>query len=61
MIFLEKGILDAVGVKGTKVRMDAIGVMVIDQIAKGYGRKRYKLNFIKFLVSALASCDDLKG
>jgi four helix bundle protein len=27
-------------------------------IVEGYGRKRYKADFVKFLVYALASCDE---
>jgi four helix bundle protein len=29
-----------------------------DQIAEGYGRKKYKSDFIKFLIYAQASCDE---
>lgn len=31
---------------------------VKDQIVEGYGRRRYKDDFIKFLVYAQASCDE---
>jgi four helix bundle protein len=29
-----------------------------DQIAEGYGRRRYKMDFIKFLTYSHASCDE---
>ena len=29
-----------------------------DQIAEGYGRRKYKADFIKFLIYAQASCDE---
>ncbi len=32
---------------------------VKDNIAEGYGRKRYKDDFIKFLIYAQASCDEV--
>ncbi len=32
---------------------------VKDNIAEGYGRKRYKDDFIKFLIFAQASCDEV--
>jgi len=32
-----------------------------DQIAEGYGRRRYKPEFIKFLIYAQSSCDETTG
>ena len=29
-----------------------------DQIAEGYGRRRYKADFLKFLIYSQASCDE---
>lgn len=42
--------------QGSQVRRSSKSVK--DQIAEGYGRKRYKADFIKFLVYAQASCDE---
>ena len=42
--------------QGSQVRRSTKSVK--DQIAEGYGRKRYKADFIKYLVYAQASCDE---
>ena len=42
--------------QGSQVRRSSKSIK--DQIAEGYGRKRYKADFIKFLVYAQASCDE---
>lgn len=34
---------------------------VVSNIIEGYGRKRYKNEFVQFLTYALASCDETKG
>lgn len=45
--------------QGSQIRRSSKSIK--DQIAKGYGRRRYKQDYIKFLVYASASCDELKG
>lgn len=42
--------------QGSQVRRSSKSIK--DTIAEGYGRKRYKSDFIKFLVYAHASCDE---
>ena len=42
--------------QGSQVRRSSKRIK--DTIAEGYGRKRYKSDFIKFLVYAHASCDE---
>jgi len=42
--------------EGSQVRKSSKGIPAC--IAEGYGRKRYKAEFIKFLVYAHASCDE---
>jgi len=42
--------------EGSQVRKSSKGIPSC--IAEGYGRKRYKAEFIKFLVYAHASCDE---
>ena len=42
--------------EGSQVRKSSKGVTSC--IAEGYGRKKYKAEFIKFLVYAHASCDE---
>ena len=42
--------------QGSQIRRSSKRVK--DTIAEGYGRKRYKSDFIKFLVYAHASCDE---
>lgn len=34
---------------------------VVSNIIEGYGRRRYKNEFVQFLTYALASCDETKG
>ena len=45
--------------QGSQVRRSSKSIK--DQIAEGYGRRRYKADFIKFLVYAQASCDECKN
>lgn len=42
--------------QGPQVRPSSKSIK--DQIVEGYGRRRYKADFIKFLVYAHASCDE---
>jgi len=42
--------------QGSQVRRSSKSVK--DQIAEGYGRRRYKAEFIKFLVYSHSSCDE---
>ena len=42
--------------QGSQVRRSTKSVK--DQIVEGYGRRRYKDDFIKFLVYSQASCDE---
>ena len=42
--------------QGSQIRRSSKSIK--DSIAEGYGRKRYKADFIKFLVYAHASCDE---
>ncbi len=42
--------------EGSQVRKSSKGITSC--IAEGYGRKKYKAEFIKFLVYAHASCDE---
>jgi four helix bundle protein len=41
--------------QGSQVRRSSKGIK--DAIAEGYGRRKYKADFIKFLTYAIASCD----
>ncbi len=43
--------------QGSQIRKSSKSVK--DNIAEGYGRKRYKDDFIKFLIYAQASCDEV--
>ncbi len=43
--------------QGSQIRRSSKSVK--DNIAEGYGRKRYKDDFIKFLIYAQASCDEV--
>ncbi|MCF8455750.1 MAG: four helix bundle protein [Bacteroidales bacterium] len=45
--------------QGSQVRRSSKGIK--DAISEGYGRKRYKADFIKFLVYSQASCDECTG
>ncbi len=42
--------------QGSQIRRSSKSIK--DQIAEGYGRRRYKADFIKFLIYAQASCDE---
>ncbi len=42
--------------QGSQIRRSSKSIK--DQISEGYGRKRYKADFIKFLVYSQASCDE---
>ena len=42
--------------QGSQIRRSSKGIK--DAIAEGYGRRRYKADFIKYLVYAHASCDE---
>ncbi len=42
--------------QGSQIRRSSKGIK--DAIAEGYGRRRYKADFIRFLVYAHASCDE---
>jgi four helix bundle protein len=43
--------------QGSQIRRSSKSVK--DQIAEGYGRKKYKADFIRFLVYSQASCDEI--
>ncbi len=42
--------------QGSQIRRSSKSIK--DQIAEGYGRRRYKADYIKFLVCSHASCDE---
>ena len=42
--------------QGSQIRRSSKGIK--DAIVEGYGRRRYKNDFIKFLVYAQSSCDE---
>ncbi len=42
--------------QGNQVRRSSTSIK--DQIAEGYGRKRFKADFIKFLIYSNSSCDE---
>jgi four helix bundle protein len=42
--------------QGSQVRRSSKSIK--DQIVEGYGRRRYKADFIKYLVYSHASCDE---
>jgi four helix bundle protein len=42
--------------QGSQIRRSSKGIK--DAIVEGYGRRRYKQDYIKFLVYAIASCDE---
>lgn len=44
---------------GSQIRRSCDGIN--SNIVEGYGRKRYKADFIKFLVYAHSSCDETKN
>ncbi len=43
--------------QGSQIRRSSKSIK--DQIAEGYGRRRYKAEYIKFLIYAQASCDEI--
>ncbi|NOY50871.1 MAG: four helix bundle protein [Chlorobi bacterium] len=45
--------------QGSQVRRSTKTIK--DNIAEGYGRRRYKADFIKFLVYAQSSCDEVNS
>ena len=42
--------------QGSQIRRASKSIK--DNIAEGYGRKRYKMEYIKFLTYSIASCDE---
>ena len=42
--------------QGSQIRRSSKGVK--DAIVEGYGRRKYKQDYIKFLIYAIASCDE---
>jgi four helix bundle protein len=42
--------------QGSQIRRASKSIK--DQIAEGYGRRKYKADYIKFLIYAQASCDE---
>jgi len=42
--------------QGSQIRKSSKSIK--DNIAEGYGRKKYKADFVRFLIYALASCDE---
>jgi len=45
--------------QGSQIRRSSKSVL--SNIIEGYGRRRYKNEFIQFLTYAIASCDETKG
>ena len=45
--------------QGSQIRRSSKGIK--DTISEGYGRRRYKADYIKFLTFAQASCDECAG
>ena len=45
--------------QGSQIRRSSKSIK--DNIAEGYGRRRYKADYIKFLVYAQSSCDECIG
>jgi four helix bundle protein len=45
--------------QGSQVRRSSKSIK--DLIAEGYGRRKYKAEFIKYMVYSLASCDECSG
>jgi four helix bundle protein len=45
--------------QGSQIRRSSKSIK--DQISEGYGRRRYKADFIKFLTYSHASCDETTG
>ncbi len=42
--------------QGSQIRRSSKGIK--DTIAEGYGRRRYKAEYIKYLTYSIASCDE---
>ena len=42
--------------QGSQIRRSSKSIK--DQIAEGFGRRKYKLDFVKFLIYSQASCDE---
>jgi four helix bundle protein len=42
--------------QGSQIRRSSMGVK--DAIVEGYGRRKYKQDYIKFLIYSIASCDE---
>jgi four helix bundle protein len=42
---------------GSQIRISAMSIK--DNIVEGYGRRKYKAEFIRFLIVSHASCDEL--
>ena len=45
--------------QGSQVRRSSKSIK--DTISEGYGRRKYKADFEKFLIYAIASCDECQG
>lgn len=45
--------------QGSQIRRSSKSIK--DQIAEGFGRRRYKADYIKFLVYSQASCDEAQS
>ncbi len=45
--------------QGSQIRRSSKSIK--DQVAEGFGRRRYKSDFIKFLIYAQSSCDETKS
>lgn len=45
--------------QGSQIRRSSKSIK--DQISEGYGRRRYKPEFVKFLIYAQSSCDETTG
>ena len=45
--------------QGSQIRRS--GKSIVANFVEGYGRRRYKAEYIKFLTYALASCDETKA
>jgi len=45
--------------QGSQIRKSSKSIK--DNIAEGYGRRRYKAEFIRFLIFAHASCDEVNS
>lgn len=45
--------------QGSQIRRSSKSIK--DNIAEGYGRRRYKADYVKFLVYAQSSCDECLG